>query len=150
MVTVEHFDLLVFGGGKAGKTLAMDQAKTGRRVAMIEVGMIGGSCINIACIPSKALIRSAEITNFVAHADDFGTTVEGARLNMERVAARTAEVVSEMVHFNQMAFDASGLDLALGWGRFVEPRVIEVTSKAGGRRRLTASHVEYARAVFLQ
>ena len=80
MVTVEHFDLLVFGGGKAGKTLAMDQAKAGRRVAMIEVGMIGGSCINIACIPSKALIRSAEITNFVAHADDFGTTVEGARL----------------------------------------------------------------------
>jgi pyruvate/2-oxoglutarate dehydrogenase complex dihydrolipoamide dehydrogenase (E3) component len=141
MVTVEHFDLLVFGGGKAGKTLAMDQAKTGRRVAMIEVGMIGGSCINIACIPSKALIRSAEITNFVAHADDFGTTVEGARLNMERVAARTAEVVSEMVHFNQMAFDASGLDLALGWGRFVEPRVIEVTSKAGGRRRLTGDRI---------
>jgi probable pyridine nucleotide-disulfide oxidoreductase len=93
MIAVEHFDILVFGGGKAGKTLAMVQAKTGRRVAVIEAGMIGGPCINIACIPSKAPIRSAEIAGVVAHAGSFGTTVEGAQLNMGRVAARTAEVV---------------------------------------------------------
>jgi pyruvate/2-oxoglutarate dehydrogenase complex dihydrolipoamide dehydrogenase (E3) component len=77
MIAVEHFDILVFDGGKAGKTLAMVQAKTGRRVAVIETGMIGGSCINIACIPSKALIRSTEIAGVVAHAGSFGTTVEG-------------------------------------------------------------------------
>jgi probable pyridine nucleotide-disulfide oxidoreductase len=134
MVAVEHFDILVFGGGKAGKTLAMDQAKAGRRVAMIEAGMIGGSCINIACIPSKALIRSAEISGLVAHAGSFGMTVEATLLNMGIVAARTAEVVSEMVGFNQSAFDASGFDLILGWGRFVEPRVIEVSSEMGARR----------------
>ncbi len=96
--------------------------------------MIGGSCINIACIPSKTLIRSAEIAGFVARAGNFGTTVQGARLNMGGVAARTAEVVSEMVGFNQSAFDASGFDLVLGWGRFIEPRVIEVTSETGARR----------------
>jgi probable pyridine nucleotide-disulfide oxidoreductase len=56
VTAVEHFDIHVFGGGNAGKTLAMDQAKVGWHVAVIETGMIGGSCINIACIPSKALI----------------------------------------------------------------------------------------------
>jgi probable pyridine nucleotide-disulfide oxidoreductase len=131
---VEHFDIVVFGGGKAGKTLAMDQAKAGRRVAMIEDRMIGGSCINIACIPSKALIRSAEIAGLVAQSHSFGTEVENVSLKMDRVAARTAKVVSEMVGFNQRAFDASGLHLLLGWGRFVEPRVLEVSSERATRR----------------
>jgi pyruvate/2-oxoglutarate dehydrogenase complex dihydrolipoamide dehydrogenase (E3) component len=63
VTAVEHFDIHVFGGGNAGKTLAMDQAKVGWHVAVIETGMIGGSCINIACIPSKALIFSAVADN---------------------------------------------------------------------------------------
>lgn len=135
-MAVENFDIIVFGGGKAGKSLAMDQARAGRRVAMVERGLIGGSCINVACIPSKALIRSAQIHAIVAHADAFGT--HGAStLDMAEVAGRTAAVVEEMVGFNQKGFDASGLDLVLGWGRFIAPRVIEVATDAGPRQ-LTA------------
>jgi choline dehydrogenase-like flavoprotein len=55
MINVEEFELLILGGGKAGKTLAMDMAHAGRRVAVIERGLIGGSCINVASIPTKAL-----------------------------------------------------------------------------------------------
>ena len=126
--------------GKAGKTLAMDQARAGRRVAVIEAGMIGGSCINIACIPSKALIRSAEIARIVAQSANFGVNVGGSTIDMGRVASRTAEVVAEMVSFNQKGFDASGLDLILGWGCFVAPGIIEVATK-GGSRRLTGDRI---------
>lgn len=59
MINVEEFELLIPGGGKAGKPLAMDMAHAGRRVAVIERGLIGGSCINVARIPTKALVRSA-------------------------------------------------------------------------------------------
>ena len=55
-MTVEEFDLLVVGGGKAGKSLAMDLAAAGQRVAMVERGMIGGTCINVACIPTKTCL----------------------------------------------------------------------------------------------
>lgn len=55
----EEFDLLVVGGGKAGKSLAMDRAKKGLRVAMVERRFVGGTCINVACIPTKTLIASA-------------------------------------------------------------------------------------------
>jgi pyruvate/2-oxoglutarate dehydrogenase complex dihydrolipoamide dehydrogenase (E3) component len=110
MIPVERFEILVLGGGKAGKTLAMHQAQAGRRVAVIEAGMIGGSCINIACIPSKALIRSAEIARTVTQSANFGVNVGGSAIDMGRVRSRTAEVVAEMVSFNQKAFDASGLD----------------------------------------
>lgn len=138
-MSVEVYDLIVFGGGKAGKTLAMDQAKAGRKVALVERGLIGGSCINVACIPSKTLIRSAQVHNLAVHAADYGTP-DSVDLSMPAVAARTASVVKEMVDQNLAAFTGSGLDLLIGWGRFVEPRVIEVQIESGARR-LTAPEI---------
>jgi pyruvate/2-oxoglutarate dehydrogenase complex dihydrolipoamide dehydrogenase (E3) component len=137
---IDAYDILVLGGGKAGKTLAMDQAVAGKRVAVIEAGMIGGSCINIACIPTKALVRSAEVAATVRHASVFGTKAGGVDVDMRRVAGRTAEVVADMVDYNRRAFAASGFELLIGWGRFVDPRVIEVET-AGGIRRLTGERI---------
>src|SRR5918998_5562912 len=96
MSTAERYDVLVFGGGTGGKVLAMDQARAGRRVAMVEAEMIGGSCFNVACIPSKTLIRSAEVAALAARAAEFGTVLSGVERDMARVAARTAEVVAGM------------------------------------------------------
>lgn len=129
----EHFDILVFGGGKAGKTLAIDQAKTGKKVALVEAGMIGGSCINIACIPSKTLIRSADVAHTVTVAPQFGITVDHVNEDMVAVAGRTAKIVAEMVATNQASFDASGMTLIKGWGKFVAPKTIEVDTAAGTR-----------------
>jgi pyruvate/2-oxoglutarate dehydrogenase complex dihydrolipoamide dehydrogenase (E3) component len=140
MSDIEEYDILVFGGGKAGKTLAMDQARAGRNVAMIEAGMIGGSCINVACIPTKTLVRSAQVAALVKGSAPFGVTSMTPQIDMARVAARTADVVAGMVDFNRDAFRASGLELVLGWGRFVAPRVVEVAS-ATGNRRLTGTRI---------
>lgn len=140
MLPVESYDILVFGGGKGGKTLAMEQAKAGRRVALIEAGMIGGSCINIACIPSKTLIRSAEMAEYVRRAGAFGIDIADGSVDMARVAARTAGVVHGMVDVNRSAFAASGLELVVGWGRFVAARTISVET-ASGTRRLTGERI---------
>jgi pyruvate/2-oxoglutarate dehydrogenase complex dihydrolipoamide dehydrogenase (E3) component len=131
---IEHFDILVFGGGKAGKTLAIDQAKAGKRVAMIEAGMIGGSCINVACIPSKTFIRSAEIAHALRSPTEFGSLVDGVGADFAAVASRTASVVAEMVKTNQASFDASGMTLVRGWGKFVASKTIEVQTDTGIRR----------------
>ncbi len=135
MKDVEAYDILVFGGGKAGKTLAMDQAAAGKRVATVEAGMIGGACINVACIPTKALVRSAQTAALARRAEEFGQVrTAPVAIDMGRVAARTAAVVAGMVDINRRAFEASGMELVLGWGRFVAPRVIEVATGAGPRR----------------
>ncbi len=140
MAETERYDIVVFGGGKAGKTLAMDQAKAGKKVALVEAGMIGGSCINVACIPTKTLVRSAHVADTVRHSEPFGTLATGITTDMARVAGRTAAVVAEMVRFHLQAFLASGLELILGWGRFVEPRVIEIETN-GAFRRVTGDRI---------
>ncbi len=137
----EEYDIVILGGGKAGKTLAMDRAKAGQNVCLIEIGMIGGACINVACIPTKTLVRSAGVTDLVRHAAPFGAVTEGVSVNMPRIAARTAEVVQGMVDYHLKLFAASGLHLMLGTGRFVEKRVIEVTGQDGSTRRVTAPRI---------
>ena len=88
----ERYELLVVGGGKGGKTLAVETARAGRRVAMVErtPEMIGGTCINLACIPSKTVIRSAEVAETARRASEFrvGGGADPAAVRAEALRAR--------------------------------------------------------------
>ncbi|WP_109483870.1 FAD-dependent oxidoreductase [Paraburkholderia sp. C35] len=133
MSTIEHFEYVFLGGGKGGKTLAMELAQAGHKVAVIERGMIGGSCINIACIPTKTLIQSARIEH-IRHQHD------GPATDMAQIAARVKGVVDGMVEINLKAFHDSGFELVLGTGRFVGPRRLEVKTNGGGLRLIEGEH----------
>jgi pyruvate/2-oxoglutarate dehydrogenase complex dihydrolipoamide dehydrogenase (E3) component len=132
---VESFQLLVVAGGKGGKTLAMDMAHAGWRVAMVERSpeMIGGTCINLACIPSKTLIRSAEVVELARRAGELGVA---ATVDVQDAAAlrrRTQSVVRAMRVMNLDQFRESGMELVIGRARFVAPRRIEVATDDGTR-----------------
>lgn len=129
MSNVESFEYVFLGGGKGGKTLAMELARAGRRVAVVERGMIGGSCINVACIPSKALIHEAGLARLANRQAD-----------MPRVADYVRSVVDGMVEINHQALLGSGLELVIGSGRFVGPRRLEVTTADGATRTLEGEH----------
>jgi pyruvate/2-oxoglutarate dehydrogenase complex dihydrolipoamide dehydrogenase (E3) component len=131
---VEDVDLLVVGGGKAGKTLAMDTARAGRRVVMVERGMIGGTCINVACIPTKALVTSARLARRVATAESLGLNLGKLEVDLRLLRSHKEGVVSEMVDLNHRQFLDSGMDLVLGEARFVAERTVEIRLNEGGRR----------------
>jgi pyruvate/2-oxoglutarate dehydrogenase complex dihydrolipoamide dehydrogenase (E3) component len=131
---VEDVDLLVVGGGKAGKTLAMDTARAGRRVVMVERGMIGGTCINVACIPTKALVTSARLARRVATAESLGLNLGKLEVDLRLLRSHKEGVVSEMVDLNHRQFLDSGMDLVLGEARFVAERTVEIHLNDGGRR----------------
>ncbi|WP_031360014.1 dihydrolipoyl dehydrogenase family protein [Caballeronia sordidicola] len=141
MSTVEQFEYVFLGGGKGGKTLAMELAKAGKRVAVVEEGMIGGSCINVACIPSKALIQTARIMHAVRSADILKGGAPDAKVDMTQVHRWVREVVDGMVDINSKAFEASGFDLILGTGRFVGPRRIQVAMNNGQERVVEGAQV---------
>ncbi|MBC8740321.1 mercuric reductase [Paraburkholderia sp. UCT31] len=141
MSNVEHYEYVFLGGGKGGKTLAMELAQAGKRVALIERGMIGGSCINVACIPTKALIQNARIAHVRNPQLRDGEVVDRPTTNMSQVARNVRSVVDGMVDINLKAFIASGMALVLGTGRFIAPRTIEVRMNEGGERVIQGEHV---------
>ena len=139
---VRHVDNLVMGGGEAGKYIAWHLAAEGQSVAVIERQLIGGSCPNIACLPSKNVIRSAKIANLVSRAASFGIRTDGAVTEMRGVRQRKRDMVAGMVDIHAKRFAAPEIDFVLGEGRFTAPRSIEVRlAEHGGVLRFTAERV---------
>ncbi|MFO1057834.1 MAG: FAD-dependent oxidoreductase [Dongiaceae bacterium] len=141
MPDIERYDMLVLGSGEAGKYLAWHLAGAGQRVAVVERRLIGGSCPNTNCLPSKNEIRSAAVAHLVRHAEAFGTIVGGAKLDMAKVLARKRAMVDGLVAMHLERFRTSGAELVMGAGRFVAPRTLEVALNDGGTRRLAAGRV---------
>jgi pyruvate/2-oxoglutarate dehydrogenase complex dihydrolipoamide dehydrogenase (E3) component len=137
-----NVDLLVIGGGKAGKSLAMDLAAAGKRVAMVERGMIGGTCINVACIPTKTLVNSARLLKTMRRAAEFGITgAESPAMDVNLLRRRKDDVVNTMVAGQRKSFLASGMDLVIGEAKFVADRTVEVALDGGGTRTISGTNV---------
>jgi pyruvate/2-oxoglutarate dehydrogenase complex dihydrolipoamide dehydrogenase (E3) component len=141
MSPAERVENLILGGGTAGKLLAWELARAGRRTAVIERALIGGSCPNIACMPSKNVIHSAKVAQFLRHAAEFGLRAGPATTDMAGVRQRKRAMVEGMVAIHQTRFAANGLEFILGEGRFIAPVTIEVWLAEGGTRRLEAERV---------
>lgn len=146
MNALENFDVLVLGGGTAGKLAAWTMAKEGRRTAVVDRKYIGGSCPNIACLPSKNVIYSAKVASLVRRQREFGIETGPIAIDMARVYARKRDMVDSIirVHLDQYraALDKQrGDELIFGEGTFVAPRTVHVALNDGGERLLTAERV---------
>src|SRR6266478_2624836 len=117
----ELFDILIVGSGEAGKFLAWTTAKAGQRTAVVERGLIGGSCPNIACLPSKNVIHSAKVVELVRHGAAFGLRLGPWTLDMAGVRERRRDMVNGMIAIHKARFAVDGLDFILGEGRFIAP-----------------------------
>jgi pyruvate/2-oxoglutarate dehydrogenase complex dihydrolipoamide dehydrogenase (E3) component len=137
----ERFDVLVLGSGTAGKLTAWHMARSGQRTAAVERQWIGGACPNIACMPSKNEIRSAEVAHLARHAAEFGTMTGPVAVDMAVVRRRKREMVERQVAKHLANYQASGAELVMGSGRFVAPKTLEVSLQGGGSRTLTADKI---------
>jgi len=138
---LEEYDLLVLGSGTAGKLLSWTLAKEGMKTADIERKYVGGSCQNIACLPSKNVIHSAKVASYFRRSEEFGITKDNWKINMPAVRERKRQMVAGLVELQLDLYEKSGAELVMGSGRFVEPRTIEVTSADGVTRLLHSKRV---------
>jgi pyruvate/2-oxoglutarate dehydrogenase complex dihydrolipoamide dehydrogenase (E3) component len=137
----ERYDVLVLGSGTAGKLIAWHMAQSGQRTAAVERQWIGGACPNIACMPSKNEIRSAEVAYLARHAAEFGTMTGPVAVDMAVVRRRKREVVERQVAKHLANYKASGAELIMGSGRFVASKTLEVSVQGGATRTLTADKI---------
>jgi pyruvate/2-oxoglutarate dehydrogenase complex dihydrolipoamide dehydrogenase (E3) component len=141
MAGSEKVEDVILGGGEPGKYIAWELARQGRRTIVIERALIGGSCPNIACLPSKNVIHSAKIADFSRHAAEYGQLTAPAATDMSGVRRRKRDMIDGLVEIHRKRFEANGLEFLLGDGRFVGPRTIDVRLAAGGTRRIEAERV---------
>jgi pyruvate/2-oxoglutarate dehydrogenase complex dihydrolipoamide dehydrogenase (E3) component len=142
----EKFDVLVLGGGTAGKLAAWTMAKEGRRTAVVDRKYIGGSCPNVACLPSKNVIYSAKVASLVGRHREFGIETGPIAINMAGVYARKREMVDGIIQVHLDKYRAAlnkqrGDELIFGEATFVAPRTVHVALRDGGERTLSADRV---------
>ena len=137
----EDFDIVVLGSGEAGKYLAWTLAESGLRTALVERRWIGGSCPNIACLPSKNVIHSAKVATLMRRGGEFGLSAGDVRVDMVGVRARKRRMVDALVQVHEKRYASSGVELVLGQGTFVAPRTLEVVLNSGGTRTLRGAKV---------
>lgn len=123
-----RYNLVVLGGGTAGLVSAMSAAGLGARVALVEKGLLGGDCLNVGCVPSKALIRAARAAAAVRDAAQFGVLPSSsASVDFAVVMERMRRLRSEIsLHDSAKRFADAGVDVFLGAGKFAGPDVLEV------------------------
>ena len=141
MSEIERFDVLVFGSGVGGKLTAWTSASEGLRTAVVERRLVGGSCPNIACLPTKNVIHSAKVADFVRHDREFGSGTAPASVEIAEVRARKRRMVDGLVSMHMDKYKESGAELVLGEGSFVGPNTIEVRLRNGGIRTLQGDRV---------
>jgi pyruvate/2-oxoglutarate dehydrogenase complex dihydrolipoamide dehydrogenase (E3) component len=137
----EEYDLVVIGSGEGSKFIAWTQAKQGQRVAVIERKYIGGSCPNIACLPSKNIVHSAKIASYFFRSEEFGISKSGVTIDMSVVRERKRKMVAGLIDLHLDNFKKSGAELVLGSGRFIGPRTVEVALHDGATRQLRGTNV---------
>ena len=137
----QEYDLLILGSGTAGKLLAWTFAGKGMKVAEVERKYIGGSCVNVACLPSKNVIHSAKVASFFFRSEEFGITKDNVQIHMGTVRERKRKMVAHSLEVHMANYKGSGAELIMGSGRFVGPKTIEVTLADGQKRVLRGKKV---------
>jgi pyruvate/2-oxoglutarate dehydrogenase complex dihydrolipoamide dehydrogenase (E3) component len=137
----EEYDLVILGGGTGSTIAAWTFAGQGQRVAVIDRKYIGGSCPNIACLPSKNIIHSAKVASYVCRSDEFGIAKEGFAIDMSAVRERKRRMVSDLNELYLDNYKHAGAEFILGSGRFVAPKTVDAVLPNGTIRRLRGANV---------
>jgi pyruvate/2-oxoglutarate dehydrogenase complex dihydrolipoamide dehydrogenase (E3) component len=137
----EEYDVVILGGGTGSTLAAWTLAGEGKKVAVIDRKYIGGSCPNIACLPSKNVIHSAKVASYFHRAAEFGIVHDGFTIDMQGVRERKRKMVSGLNEMYLENYRNTGAEFLLGTGRFIAPKVVEVALADGTTRRLRGNDV---------
>src|ERR1700749_3929286 len=140
-ISPEEYDLVILGSGTGGKYIAWTMAKKGMKTAVIERKYIGGSCPNIACLPSKNIIHSARGASYVRRSAEFGIPKRDFAVDMSAVRDRKRRMVSNWNEAYLGNYKNSGAEFIVGSGRFIGPKTVEVAVHDETTRQLRGARV---------
>jgi len=135
------FDVVVIGSGPGGYVAAIRGAQLGGKIAIVEGAKVGGTCLNVGCIPTKALVHSATTYLLAREASSFGVDVSEVRLNLESVMAHKEKTVKTLVDGVLRLLRGNGVSLYRGWAEVPRPGRVEVRMEDGSTEVLETKHI---------
>ena len=138
------YDIAIIGSGPGGYVAAIRASQLGLKTAIIERENLGGICLNWGCIPTKALLKSAQVFEYLNHASDFGITVKDAKLDFEAVVNRSRQVADGMSKGVQFLMKKNKIDVINGTGKILGAKKIEVTGDDGKTQTIEATNIVIA------
>lgn len=138
---MNNFDLIVIGSGPGGYVAAIRASQLGMKVAVVEKESLGGICLNWGCIPTKALLKSAQVFDYLNHARDYGIEVAEAGVNFSEVIKRSRSVAEGMSKGVQFLMKKNNIEVIYGYGKVLPGQRVEVTLSEGGIKIYKANNV---------
>jgi dihydrolipoamide dehydrogenase len=138
------YDVIVVGSGPGGYVAAIRSAQLGFKTAIVERENLGGICLNWGCIPTKALLKSAQVFEYISHAQDYGISVEGAKHDFEAIIKRSRGVADKMSKGIQFLMRKNKIDVLNGFGKLNGNKELEVTGADGKVTTHQAKHIVLA------
>jgi len=136
-----NYDLIVIGSGPGGYVAAIRASQLGLKTAIVERESLGGICLNWGCIPTKALIKSAEVFEYINHAAEYGITVGESQVDFDAMVKRSRGVADGMSKGVQFLMRKNKIDVVMGTGKLKSKGVVTVTNANGESQELTAKHI---------
>lgn len=137
-----NFDLLVVGSGPGGYVAAIRASQLGLKVGVVEKAELGGICLNWGCIPTKSLLKSASVFEYITHASEYGISLKGeVKPDFDAMVKRSRDVASGMSKGIQFLLKKNKIEVVQGFGKIVKKGVVEVTAEDGSKQDITASHI---------
>ena len=133
---MSKYDLIVIGSGPGGYVAAIRASQLGMKVAVVEKAEIGGICLNWGCIPTKALLKSANVFEYITHAKDYGIEVKDFKADLTGMVKRSRDVASSNSKGVQFLFKKNKIELIEGTARIRKGGKVEVADKAGKKNRV--------------
>jgi len=136
------YDLIVVGSGPGGYVAAIRASQLGLNVAVVERAELGGICLNWGCIPTKSLLKSAQVYEYMQHAGDYGLAVEGEiKPDFEKIVARSRGVAEKMSGGIQYLLKKNKIEVINGFGKLAGNKTVEVTAQDGSKSTHEAKHI---------
>ena len=139
-----NYDLIVIGSGPGGYVAAIRASQLGMKVAVVEKESLGGVCLNWGCIPTKALLKSAQVFEYLKHAADYGISVSEGKAYFNAVVKRSRGVADGMSKGIQFLFKKNKIDVIMGYGKLKPGKKVEVTAADGKVSVIEANHIMLA------
>ena len=136
-----NYDVIVIGSGPGGYVTAIRASQLGLKTAIVEKENLGGVCLNWGCIPTKALIKSAQVFEYINHANDYGINVNGASADFSAVIKRSRDVADGMSKGIQFLMKKNKIDVITGIAKVQKGKKVEVKSNDGKSLILEAKHI---------